>query len=249
MNMKIRQFVNRTINFVRPKPRYMQLSVSDVLRSSEGANLVDRFNDFYYSGGAAGDLNWGGAPMIKNPCDLWMIIELFQKLRPSVVIETGTHHGASASFYADILKTLNIECDVITVDINPKWHFDPESKKIHSVVGYSTDLNVFSTVKNIAESILEKRPGNVIVMLDSDHSEKNVLSELDIYSKLVSVGSYIIVEDTNVNGHPSAHAHGPGPYEATEKFLSQYGNFERDFSCQRFLLTFNPGGWLKRVKL
>jgi cephalosporin hydroxylase len=248
MNIRILKFINRVINFLRPKPRYMPLSISEVLVHSEGKNLVDRFNDFYYSGGAAGDLNWGGSPMIKNPCDIWMIVELFQKIRPSVVIETGTHHGASASFYADILKSLNIVCEVITVDINPKWNFDPETKKIHSVIGYSTDLNIFLRVKKITETILANRPGNVMVLLDSDHSEKNVLAELELYSELVNVGSYIIVEDTNVNGHPSAPSHGPGPKEATDKFLYKNNSFERDLACQKFLLTFNSGGWLKRIK-
>jgi cephalosporin hydroxylase len=242
------QFINRVINFLRPKPRFQPLSISDVLVQSESRDLVDRFNDFYYSGGIAGDLNWGGAPMIKNPCDIWMIVELFQKIRPSVVIETGTHHGASASFYADILNCLKISSEVITVDINPKWHFNPDSKKIHSIIGYSTDLNIYLKVKNIAETILTKNPGNVMIFLDSDHSEKNVSAELDLYSELVSIGSYIIVEDTNVNGHPSAPFHGPGPKEATDKFLYKNNSFERDLSCQKFLLTFNPGGWLKRIK-
>jgi cephalosporin hydroxylase len=196
----------------------------------------------------ASDLNWGGAPMIKNPCDLWMIVELFQKIRPSVLIETGTHHGASATFYADILNSLNIVCEVITVDINPKWHFDPKSKKIHSIIGYSTDLATFSRVKKITESILTKHCGAVMVLLDSDHTEENVIVELDMYSKLVTLGSYIIVEDTNVNGHPSAPSHGPGPKEATDKFLHNNNFFERDLSCQKFLLTFNLGGWLKRIK-
>lgn len=238
MQIRLLQFINRVLNFLRPKPRYMPLSISDVLDHSESKDLVERFTDLYYSGAIAGDLNWGGAPMIKNPCDIWMIVELFQKIRPSVIIETGTHHGASASFYADILNSLKIVCEVITIDINPKWNFDPKLKKIHSIIGYSTDLKIFKRVKEIKDNILIKNPGNVMVLLDSDHSENNVLAELDLYSSLVSKGSYIIVEDTNVDG----------PKEATDKFLYKNNSFERDLSCQKFLLTFNPGGWLKRIK-
>jgi cephalosporin hydroxylase len=238
MNLRMLQFINRVLNFIRPKPRFMPLSISDVLNHSESKDLVDRFTDLYYSGAIAGDLNWGGAPMIKNPCDIWMVVELFQKIRPAVLIETGTHHGASATFYADILNSLNIVCEIITVDINPKWHFDPKSKKIHSIIGYSTDLDIFSKVNKIKEDILIKYPGNVMVLLDSDHSEENVSAELDLYSSLVSKGSYIIVEDTNVIG----------PKEATDKFLYKNNSFERDLGCQKFLLTFNPGGWLKRIK-
>lgn len=246
MHEKILRLINRFANFVRPKPRYLPLSVSDILLNSKAKNLVEQFNDFYFTAGME-DLNWAGDPMIKNPCDIWMIVELFQKLRPSVVIETGTHHGGSASFYADILMTLGIESQVITIDINPKWSFDPKLKKIHSIVGYSTEQNIFLKVKNLAKDILRKQPGNVIILLDSDHSEKNVLAELKLYSLLVSKGSYIVVEDTNVNGHPSSPSHGPGPFEAVEKFLQKNNNFEKDLNCQKFHLTNNPHGWLKRV--
>ena len=44
-----------------------------------GNCFVEKFNDFYVSSGAK-DLNWAGVPMIKNPCDIWMVVELFQKL-------------------------------------------------------------------------------------------------------------------------------------------------------------------------
>ena len=244
---KTRQFSLRVLNFVRPKPRYMPLSVNQVLQGKESLDVVNRFNDFYYSSGTAGDLNWRGLPMIKNPCDLWMIVDLFQKLRPTVIIETGTHHGASATYYADMLQLLGIPCDILTLDLNPKWSYDPATKNIHSFVGFSTDAKIAAQVKAKVAEIQKKRPGHVMVMLDSDHSEENVTAEIALYADLVTKGSYLIVEDTNVNGHPSAPTHGPGPYEAVEKFLATTRNFERDLSCQRYLLTYNPGGWLKRV--
>ncbi len=43
---------------------------------------------------------------------------------------------------------------------------------------------------------------SVLVILDSDHSKNHVLTELKIYSKIVTIGSYIIVEDLNINGDP-----------------------------------------------
>ena len=58
---------------------------------------------------------------------------------------------------------------------------------------------------------------------------------------------WAIRKDTNVNGHPSSPKHGPGPWEAVQRFLASNPDFERDTACERHLLTFFPSGWLKRV--
>jgi cephalosporin hydroxylase len=86
------------------------------------------------------------------------------------------------------------------------------------------------------------------VILDSDHSKDHVKREMDLLSDYVSVGSYLIVEDTNINGHPAYRKFGPGPYEAVVEFLSKNDDFVMDRSREKFLMTFNPKGYLKRVK-
>src|SRR5829696_3632865 len=64
---------------------------------------------------------------------------------------------------------------------------------------------------------------------------------------LVTPGSYLVVEDTNVNGHPVYEAFGPGPMEAVQDFLKERDDFEVDRSREKFLFTFNPGGWLRKL--
>jgi cephalosporin hydroxylase len=73
------------------------------------------------------------------------------------------------------------------------------------------------------------------------------LKELEIFGSLVTTGSYLIVEDTNVNGHPVFHEHGPGPMEAVEAFLSQNDTFVVDKEREKFYMTFNPKGYLKKI--
>ena len=58
--------------------------------------------------------------------------------------------------------------------------------------------------------------------------------------------AYLVVEDTNINGHPVYEAFGPGPMEAVQDFLKERDDFEVDRSREKFLFTFNPGGWLRR---
>jgi cephalosporin hydroxylase len=86
----------------------------------------------------------------------------------------------------------------------------------------------------------------VLVILDSGHSKEHVLAELHAYAPLVRPGSYVIVEDTNLNGHPVERDHGSGPAEAAAEFLERNDAFVRDERRERLLLTFNPGGYLKK---
>ena len=87
-----------------------------------------------------------------------------------------------------------------------------------------------------------------MVILDSDHTCEHVLSELRLYSDLVTPGSYLVVEDTNVNGHPVDPSFEPGPHEAVELLLPDHPDFTPDTECEKFFLTFNPGGYLLRAE-
>ena len=246
MNYKTRSQIARVANLFRRNVVTPPASVKEILSDTISLGVVNQFNKLYYESGVAGTLSWRGVPLIKNPCDLWMMLELLQRVKPAVLIETGTHHGGSALFFAEMARLLGLACAVVTVDINPKWHVNPENYGIHSIVGYSTDDKVRLKVEGVVNRLLKENPGPVLVTLDSDHSEENVSRELELYAPFVTIGSYIIIEDTNVNGHPVGAKHGPGPWEAVQKFLTQHGEFHQDPECEKHLLTFFPGGWLRK---
>jgi cephalosporin hydroxylase len=86
-----------------------------------------------------------------------------------------------------------------------------------------------------------------MVVLDSDHSHAHVAAEIAAYSSLVTPGCYLVVEDTNVNGNPVLPEWGPGPMEAVDEFLDDTQLFARDPAREKFMMTFNPGGYLRRV--
>ena len=88
----------------------------------------------------------------------------------------------------------------------------------------------------------------MLVILDSDHRYAHVLDELRAYADVVTVGSYVVVEDTNVNGHPAYPEFGPGPMEAVDAFLAEDDRFVIDAGREKFFMTFNPRGYLKKVR-
>ena len=81
------------------------------------------------------------------------------------------------------------------------------------------------------------KPGKkVMVFLDDDHTTNHVLQELRIYGKLVTKGSYMICEDTDI-GHPIKPEYGdPGPMDAALRFMQESKDFVIDKSREKFLL-------------
>ena len=82
----------------------------------------------------------------------------------------------------------------------------------------------------------------VIQHADDEH----VLRELQTYGPLVAEGCYLIVEDTDA-GKLFPELWGAGPGAAIEEYMKSDDSFVVDPDCEKFLLTFNPGGYLKRV--
>jgi cephalosporin hydroxylase len=114
---------------------------------------------------------------------------------------------------------------------------------------YVTFLQASSTDEKIVSQIAAMVKGRrTIVVLDSDHRAQHVLRELRAYAPMVSSGSYLVVEDTHIDGIPTQPDFGPGPAAAVEMFLKEPAGrqFTRDMRREAFVMTFNPGGWLKR---
>jgi cephalosporin hydroxylase len=129
---------------------------------------------------------------------------------------------------------------VVTIDIARRDSL-PEHKRIYYINGSSIEPSILCSV-----NVLIRDTKTVMVVLDSDHSKDYVLKEMEHYAKHVTSGSYLIVEDSDVNGHPICPDHGPGPAEAITEFLKTHPEFEVDLSREKFLMTQNPGGYLRR---
>ena len=207
-----------------------------------------------------------GVRTMQNPMDLWVIQEIITEVQPEIVIECGTAYGGSALYYASILNGIRDDFKVFTIDIEPdvehglKAIDSPEIKRKAEQL-FDDRIEVIES-DSLAPQLLEKLSAEcdgkrTLVILDSCHNTKHVLHELNAYSKFISDGSYIIVQDTIIDQKEAwiqTHAQcegyesSAGPAKAVESFLQTSSGFEIDKSKEIYLFTFCPSGFLKKVR-
>jgi cephalosporin hydroxylase len=206
--------------------------------------ILDDFHKLYYDlqSQTWGNTQWLGNDTLKCPFDLWNYQEILYEVKPDLIVETGTWGGGSALFLASMCDLMN-RGRVVTIDIKEK-RGRPQHERLTYLLGSSTSAEIVERVRSTID-----KDDRVLVILDSDHRKDHVLQELEIYSDLVTPGSYVIVEDSNINGHPVDPSFGSGPMEALREFLSKDKRFKADRTREKFLLTFNPSGYLRRSEL
>ena len=223
----------------------MLLQTGHVSRPS-AQEVVERFHKVFYDSEIWMSTKWLGIPTAQNPNDAWIHQEIIAQVKPDFIVETGTWHGGSAALWATILQQVNPEGRIITLDINDNVSAAKQlpivKEKVEFLLGSSVDPAI---VAQVAKRVQGKK---VLVILDSDHHKNHVLAEMKAYGPLVTKDSYMIVQDTNANGHPVLEKFGPGPMEAVEEFLATNDQFRPDREAERLLFTMHPKGYLNRVK-
>ncbi|MEA3213333.1 MAG: hypothetical protein QOE70_6390 [Chthoniobacter sp.] len=206
--------------------------------------VVDAFHRAYYH-----SLGWDrnsflGYQIKQCPLDLQLYQELVHRLRPGFVIQTGVAGGGSVLFLATLLDLIGAAPEALVLGID--LAISPEARtlthpRLRLIEGHSTQPETVRAVEALV------RRGGGLVSLDSDHAAGHVLEELRIYREFVGPGSYLVVEDTNLNGHPVFPDFGPGPHEAVRAFLQEEERFVADDELwQRNLFSFHQ--WLRRVR-
>lgn len=205
--------------------------------------------------------SWLGRPVIQLPEDMIRVQETIFNIKPDVILETGVAHGGSLVYYASICKTLG-KGKVVGVDIEIRPH-NRKAIEEHFLSEYITLIEgnavAEDTIKKVRQII--NPTDRVLVLLDSCHTYSHVKKELDMYSKLVSVGSYIVVTDgimQILNDVPRGQADWDwnNPVKATKEFLEENKNFifempKYGFNESTITDTENthwPMAWLKRIK-
>ncbi|MBA2740570.1 MAG: class I SAM-dependent methyltransferase [Actinobacteria bacterium] len=201
---------------------------------------VARAHDVLYESDSWTQASWLGAQALKNPLDLWIYQEIVFETKPDVIVETGTYRGGSALYLATICDLVE-HGEVISIDIEPLRDDYPQHPRITYLAGRSsTDPGVLDEVRARVDA------RRTLIVLDSDHSEAHVDAELAAYAPLVPVGCYLIVEDSNIGQIRKDLM--PGPLQAIERFVARSDDFEIDRHREKFLITHNPSGYLRRVR-
>ena len=186
---------------------------------------------------------WLRVPLVKTATDILTFQQIIAETRPDLIVETGVYVGGSALLFASVQEMLGIDGRVIAVDIDLSMVNDRvrEHPRIELIEGSSTDPAVVERIREAA------RGRRVMVDLDADHRAHHVLEELHLYSPLVTPGCYLVVEDGFLGGRPVRPEAAPGPSEALDAWLAEDPPFQPDRWRERFLITQNPRGYLRRV--
>jgi cephalosporin hydroxylase len=217
-------------------------------------NPGERYHLWYYNQNIWRTVSFMGVYAAKNVLDLWNYQEILSTLRPGLVVEFGTYEGGTALYFSWLMKFLsyrggNPSPVVLTVDngqggalVSPVVRNDPD-------ITVLTADSISAECQRYIRCYLDYLPTSpAFFILDSDHSMDHVLAELEMLRSLTRPGDYVVVEDSNINGHPVLVDFGPGPWEAIERYEEKHpGDYRHDTEReQKFGFTFAPRGYLIR---
>jgi cephalosporin hydroxylase len=132
---------------------------------------------------------------------------------------------------------------VLSID-KDRSGFNLKHPRVIELTGETAHPEILQKVRDYVEN------RQTLIIHDADHRYPAVFEDLKNYSEFVSVGSYFIVEDGIVDLYHYDDGLGfkePGPLAAIEDFLKTHPNFESDAKRERYRLTYNPKGYLKRI--
>jgi len=198
--------------------------------------------------------SWMGEPCIQLTQDLFALQEAIYKSKPEYIIEVGVAWGGSTLFYASLLQTLSLT-GVIGIDIfmpnDMKKRIikkKPKNVQIKLIEGSSIDEINIDKISKIVKN------KSAMVILDSNHTHEHVLKELNLYSKFIKKGFYLVCMDTIIDEQPPAKKRprdwdkGGNPATALREFLKYNKNFKSDRKIEdKMLLSNSPNGYLRRT--
>ena len=187
-------------------------------------------------------VKYRGIKLIKDPVDYLLYQMIINEVKPDLIIEIGTTHGACALYMADMLDLIGNGGVVHTIDIM-------EYPMDNLVLNHPRIVRFLGGFENYN---LENAKGfnNILVIDDGSHLYGHVKSAMDKFKDIVSVNSYLIIEDGMLIHIGLEQQYDGGPLRAISEFLPNNTNFQIDRKWCDFFgknATFNPNGFLKKI--
>ncbi len=218
------------------KKKFMENSLSVQLKDVLKIMQAQSYNNTYF-----------GIPTIKSPLDFWVYQEIIYETKPDIIVEIGNFRGGHLLALAHLFDQIHKNDffknkKIIGIDIDQKEI--PKIVRAHPRIKLieGDGVESFEKVKKLI-----KKNYKVLIIEDSSHTYENTLKILRTYNSLVTKKSYFIIEDS-ICHHGLDVGPNPGPYEAIETFEKENKKFKIDRDREQFLITWNPKGYLKRIK-
>lgn len=186
-------------------------------------------------------VTYHGVPAQKCPFDYVLYQMLISEVKPDLIIEVGTNNGGGSLYLADLLE-LGGKGIVHTIDIEDRV---PEIVKAHPRIKRFLDG---WQGYDISEA---KGHETILVIEDGSHTYEDTIGALRKLAPLVSMNSYLVVEDGIVSKLGVKKAFNGGPLKGIREFLSDNKNFKNNPHYSDLFgknATFNVNGYLQRIK-
>jgi len=137
-------------------------------------------------------VNWCGIKSQKLVTDMWNYQEIITERNVTLILECGARNGGSTLFFYSVLKTLNRDFKILSIDVENQWSekiTQPEITKL-------CDSDVSDNAKTMMKELINQTKGTVFVILDAKHTEDHVKAELEAITPLLRPDDYLVVEDT-----------------------------------------------------
>ena len=208
--------------------------------------ITEAYHEWYYNTEIWKATTFMGVLCQKSVSDMWNYQEIIFELKPSLVLEFGTCSGGSALFFSTVLQCVNRKSKVLSIDVDHLEVSPLVRKNSHIELLNCSTLDPL--VSERIRALRKKYSGPVFTILDSDHHKAHVLAEMELLRPLLKKGDYLIVEDSNINGHPVLPEFGEGPMEAILEYLQKYPqDYQWDAKREnKFGFTFAPRGFFIR---
>lgn len=209
--------------------------------------------------------SWMGVFVQQDPMDAFAIQDMLWRVKPDLIIEIGTNTGGGAIFYATIMKAYNPSGKIVTLDVKEvsNWNKRNNERCEGCVLatqhawwndGMITFIKGRVTEKATRDQIdpFVAKAKTVLVIEDASHRYPDTLENINAVYHYVTVGSYLLVQDTKMDRFVAGlgKKYGRlrfGPMRSVDEFVAKHPNFVIDRRFEYFLYSQHHRGFLRRT--